>query len=195
MVEFSRSDDRSLTNPARLEQRLLAGEPDALRQVSRLIAAVLASTRFWRLRIQWTDIHQETMMRVVESLRRGRFDASRDFRVYVQAVARYTAMETLKLQDRGPEIELGNASRQAEDGGAETRIIRRQLVRVILQAATPECRELILAYFFEQRDYEEIASSTNAPVGTVKSKLFRCLEGANRAMRRSGSTRARAISR
>ena len=195
MGEFSQTDGRSLGKYSGLERRLLAGDPDALRRVSRLIAGVLASTRFWRLRAQWIDIHQETMMRVVESLRRGRFDASRDFLVYVQAVARYTAMETLKLQDRVPEIEYREASGRGQDAGVEARIIRRQLVRLVLQAATQECRELILAYYLEQRDYDEIASSTKAPVGTVKSKLFRCLEGANRAIRRSDATRARATSR
>ena len=58
---------------------------------------------------------------------------------------------------------------------AERSLTRTQLVRWILNAATEECRRLIRAYFLDEQRYSEIASRMKVPVGTVKSRLFRCL--------------------
>ena len=162
-------------DPGSVEQRLLANDPEALGQVIRWIAAGLASPRFWSLRSEWGDLHQEVLARVVESLNRGRFDASRDFRLYVQGVARYTALQALSGARRGMEMDptMGNPS---EPTGPERHLIERDLVRRALDCSTDECRALIHDYFLLGKDYAELAAEHGVPVGTVKSRLFRCLE-------------------
>src|SRR3990172_1697541 len=77
------------------EHRLLENDPEMLGSVFRWISAVLASPRFWSLRSQWADLLQDSVARVIESLREGRFDPSRNFQAYVQGVARYTALQAL----------------------------------------------------------------------------------------------------
>ena len=84
-----------------VEGRFLRGEPEAVGLVFRWISRVLTLPRFWALREEWADLHQEVLGRVTESLRENRFDDEKDFRTYVQGVARFTAMT---LAPSAPEL-------------------------------------------------------------------------------------------
>src|SRR2546425_10222495 len=75
--------------------RFLENDPEALQQVLRWISTALTSPRFWSLRGEWPDLMQEVLARVVESLRLNRFDPARDFRSYVQGIARFTCLQVL----------------------------------------------------------------------------------------------------
>ena len=160
-------------------RRLLEDDPEALGQVIRWISTALTSPRFWSLRGEWPDLVQEVLARVVESLRLERFDASRDLRVYVQGIARYASLQALNRQLQPTASEPVASPPEAD---AESEVIDRQLVRRVLDLASEECRELIRAYFYEARNYEEIAGVHGVPVGTVKSRLFRCLESAHQSL-------------
>ncbi len=164
-----------------IEGRFLAGEEQAMGQVSRWVARVIASLRFWSLRTEWLDLHQEVMTRLIASLRDGRFDDRQDLRTYVQAVARYTALEMLK---RRPPTPAGPLEDTLSDPGVdvEARAMARQLARLAFDTAPAECRGLMRAYFFEQRSYSEIASSMKLPIGTIESRLARCLENLHEAL-------------
>lgn len=166
-----------------IERRLLENDPEALGQVFRWIASTLTSPQFWSLRSEWRDLHQEVVTRVVESLRHGRFDSSREFHSYVQGVARYTALQALTARPQRSSNEVDGLPSE-KSPTAEERTANRQLVRRILERASEECRELIRAYFLEERSYAEIADGLVLPVGTVKSRLFRCLESARQSIHR-----------
>lgn len=170
-------------DPSTVEGRFLSGDRAAVAEVVRWIARVVASSSFWSLRSEWTDLHQEAMGRVLESLRQGRFDPSQEFRTYVQGVARFTALKALGRQVRGPVLpkDEDEVPELASPDRVEAEIETQQLARQVLDHATEDCRALMQAYFIEERSYAEIAESLAWPVGTVKSKLFRCLEAAHRA--------------
>jgi RNA polymerase sigma factor (sigma-70 family) len=166
-----------------LEARFLRGDLEIVATVIRWITAVLASPRFWSLRPDWLDLHQEAMRRVIESLRQERFDPSQNLRTYVQGVARYTAMQALSTQLHSQSVRALEDLSPARGPGAEESLHSRQLVRRVLSQASNGCRNLLLAYFYEQRSYAEISAAMGVPVGTVKSRLVRCLEKAHRALR------------
>ncbi|HEV8376634.1 MAG TPA: sigma-70 family RNA polymerase sigma factor [Candidatus Polarisedimenticolia bacterium] len=172
-----------------LEARLLVGDPEAVVLVSYWIATFLTMPRYWRLKQEWRDLHQETMTCLIESLRRDRFDTSRDLRAYVQGIARHIATQRLQkmyAEGRG----RFEAPAPDKDANPEHQVMKRQLVRRVLDMASEECRELIAGYFLGQRSYEEIAQELEVPVGTVKSRLFRCLESAYRAVAGIRSSRS-----
>lgn len=177
-----------------VEGRLIAGDDAAVAQVVRWIAQVLASPRFWALRAEWLDLHQDAMARVLESLHRERFDPTQDFRTYVQAVARYTAFEAMTLRRRGAAAIGTDAAAAATVPDLrpwpEEKAASLQVARLALDRASTECRALIRAYFFEQRNYAEIAATLGVPVGTVKSRLARCLEKTQRMLAAGGRERA-----
>lgn len=167
-----------------IERRLLEDDIRALGQVVRWISVVLTAPRFWRLRPEWADLQQEILMRLIESLRQERFDQARDFRVYAQGVARYTALQACSRQGRDT-IGLAEPGPASPGPGPEQRAIRRQMVRRIFDQISNPCRELIRLYFLEDRDYEEIAGMLSLPTGTIKSRLFRCLRAAHKALHRT----------
>jgi len=171
-----------------LPGRLLKNDPEALAQIYRWTSTTLTSPRFWSLRLDWPDLLQESLSRVVESLRQERFDASRDFRTYVQGIARLVSLQAL---ERLAIRRLAEPER-IESGSAvpEAGVIDRQLVRRALDLASDECRELFRLYFFEAKTYQDISQTMDIPIGTVKSRLFRCLECAQRALQ-PGTSRDR----
>jgi RNA polymerase sigma-70 factor (ECF subfamily) len=166
-----------------IEQRLLEDEPQALGQVVRWISVVLTAPRFWPLRAEWADLQQETLMRIISSLRQERFDPSRDFRAYAQGVARYTALQAFGRK-RHDAFEIAGDDLPSPAAGPEERAIQHQLVRRIFEQISEPCRELVRLYFLDEQDYEEIAGRLSLPQGTIKSRLFRCLQAAHRSLHR-----------
>ena len=59
---------------------------------------------------------QEVLGRVIASLRAGRFDPERDFRTYVQGVARFTAFTALSR--RPPEVPASEDGPELPDEAA-----------------------------------------------------------------------------
>lgn len=161
-----------------LEGRFLAGEPEAYGIVVRWVAQVLTLPRFRLVRSEWADLHQEALRRVIESLRAGRFDASLDLRVYVQGIARYTAREALlrrlRAAENGPSAlsDLGEASR------TEELVLADRIVKMVLEKMPEGCRGLFYSLFYQELSHTEIAGRLGVPLGTVKSRLHRCLQRA-----------------
>lgn len=155
---------------------------------------VLTDQRFHALRSDWADLHQEILARIVESLRSGRFDATRDFRTYVHGIARFTALRARnerfdRLHRSAPASQGDRDPEDETDSPAADRLLARE----ILEAADPPCRRLFMLFYFERLAYEEIARQLGVPLGTVKSRLFRCLESAHRRCfgdERPGAARA-----
>ena len=170
------------------EGRFLAGDGQVVGEVIRVVAGVLTLPRFWSLRPDWADLHQEVLRRILESLRQGRFGPTREFLGYAHGVARFTALDALSRKNKESTIESGDAVELAADpegrADAEDHTMARQLARLALDKASPDCRRLFRDYFYKEHTYRELAQSMGVPVGTVKSRLFRCLASAQRAMGR-----------
>ena len=178
--------DYSGYRPDSVEGRFLAGKLEAVAEVGRWVAQVLAAPTFWSLRSEWNDLHQEVLGRVVESLRRRRFDREKDFRTYVQGIARFAGFKAIGRHVQGAsDTELDPDMPEpagGEDQDPEQRIIESQLARQVLETASDECRSLITRYFMRERRYQEIAEELSLPVGTVKSRLFRCMENIHKLL-------------
>ena len=109
----------------------------------------------------------------------------------MQGVARFTAFTALSRRPPEVSVDENGPEPQAEieGGSSEDRLTAAQLARYVLDRASGHCRELLVAYFMEQRSYAEIAEETGQPVGTVKSRLFRCLDAARVAVGGRGAAR------
>lgn len=120
------------------------------------------------------DLLQETFTRLVTH--RGR--APDRFRAWLYTVAanlardhfrsaRYRHTATDGLDDL-------QASSVAED--AFLRSAQREHVAQALQQLSPEQREVVILRFYHDLRLEEIAQISDAPIGTVKSRLFYALK-------------------
>lgn len=162
-----------------IESRLLQGDSEALVEVVRWIAGVLTLPRFWRLRQDWPDLQQEVLSKVIQSLRARRFDPARSLHAYVQGIARHSALHALDRLATRVDAAIFAHGMVPPEVGPEDVVVRDQLVRMVLDLASEECRELIRAYYLEEKSYAEIAAEEEIALGTVKSRLFRCLQSAH----------------
>jgi len=128
------------------------------------------------------DLFQETWIRVVE--RGHQYDGRHEFITWLYAVARNLTIDYLRKQRPvsldGLMEDEGNAPAEP----ADTRPLAWEVVAQHEQAERistallgipVDYRETVLLRFQEGLALEEIATVTGAPVGTVKSRLYRGL--------------------
>ena len=68
---------------------------------------------------------------------------------------------------------------KSENLNPEERYVRKQKIRImreIVNQLKPRYRELVVLRYFREFSYDEIATETELPLGTVKAQLFRARE-------------------
>ncbi|MBI4420092.1 MAG: sigma-70 family RNA polymerase sigma factor [Gemmatimonadetes bacterium] len=133
------------------------------------------------------DLVQDTMLKAFRSWHQYR--PGTNVRAWLLTILRNTFInEYRRERSHGPTVDLADAEAfslfgevQAEDpaGRFFDRIVDQQVLRAI-DELPEEFRETLVLSDVEGLPYQEIAEITGAPVGTVKSRLFR----ARRALQR-----------
>src|SRR5262245_20006122 len=95
----SASSDTQRDADRALAERFAAGDPSALRLVDGWIDAVLRR-HFHSLRDDWEDLRQEIRVRVIDNIRRDRFEGRSSLRTYVHGVARNTGIDAIRARSR-----------------------------------------------------------------------------------------------
>lgn len=158
-----------------------AGDPDA---VTDLVQRY--QTRIYNFALGMTgnaadaeDLAQETFIRAFRGLRRFRGDSS--FKNWLYRIAA-NAAATLhgSRQRRSPvwetRVESGEvAERHLASGGesVERRTMQRQAIDRALATLPTEMRTAVVLHDLQGLEYHEIADVTDAPIGTVMSRIFR----------------------
>jgi RNA polymerase sigma-70 factor, ECF subfamily len=128
------------------------------------------------------DLFQETWIRVLE--RGHQYDGKHEFATWLYAVARNLTIDYLRKKSPLSLDGLMQDEEHALVEPADTRPLaweivqqREQAERVaaVLVSIPAECRETLVLRFQEGLALDEIARVTGAPLGTVKSRLYRGL--------------------
>jgi len=128
------------------------------------------------------DLFQETWLRVLE--RGSQYDAKHEFSTWLFAIARNQAIDFLRkkkpaaleilTEDGETEVPLPDTSqRSAFDLVAESEQSERLMAA--LANIPAEYREAIVLRFHEELSLHDITVVTGAPLGTVKSRIYRGL--------------------
>jgi RNA polymerase sigma-70 factor (ECF subfamily) len=115
------------------------------------------------------DLVQEVFAALIEGADRYRPTGS--FKSYLYRIAANLSSKEWRKERRLVPLEAEPAAREpsgAAEGGGD-----RAKVRAALEALEPEQREAILLREYQGLSYEEIASTLDLPVGTVKSRIAR----------------------
>ena len=140
------------------------------------------------------DLFQETWIRVLE--RGHQYDGQREFSTWLYAVARNLTIDYLRKKSPVSLDGLMENEDHAPFEPIDTRPAAWELVQQGQQAATinaalvgipAEYREAVVLRFQDGLALDEIAAVTGAPLGTVKSRLYR---GLNLLTEKLGGTRA-----
>ena len=131
------------------------------------------------------DLFQETWIRVLE--RGHQYDGKREFSAWLYAVARNLTIDYLRKKSPMSLDGINDARMQDDQAPlepADTRPMAWEIVQQHEQAERintaligipVEYREAVVLRFQEGMALDEIATVTGAPLGTVKSRLYRGL--------------------
>lgn len=157
---------------ARLVQRCLRGEPEAVRRLVEQYQAVVYGlcVRLLGDHHEAEDVSQDVFLRVFRSLRR--WDPSRSLKPWIMGITMNRCRTYLTRRARRPELadylqEL--ASGRPEDDSQELV----QEIQRALQRLRPEYRSVFLLFHEQGLAYEAIAEALDRPVGTIKTWLHR----------------------
>jgi len=129
------------------------------------------------------DLFQETWMRVL--LRGAQYNGKARFDTWLFTIARNLVIDLSRKRQMASLDEMSEAGEDerpfevAIDGPSPleqfaSREDRAEVAEVLLKLE-PNYREVLMLRFHEEMSLEEIASFTNAPLSTVKSRLYRGL--------------------
>lgn len=180
-----------------LVQRVQRGERGAydllvLKYQHKVVKLVM---RYLRDPAEAEDVAQEAFIKAYRALPQFRGDSA--FYTWLYRIAINTAKNALAARDRNPvsyELDTRGGSEDAPDmaarlkdpetpeGLALTEEIR-DTVNHAIEALPEDLRTAIVLRELEGMSYEEIATSMDCPVGTVRSRIFRAREAIDRRLR------------
>jgi RNA polymerase sigma-70 factor (ECF subfamily) len=114
------------------------------------------------------DIVQESFLRAFAAADAFR---GRDPRPWLLAIVRNTSMNFLRKRRTERAVEWRDGLPEPVDGGPSPE--RRLQIRKAIASLPEDYRETLVLREFEGFSYKEIAEATNAPIGTVMSRLSR----------------------
>jgi len=171
-----------------LVARTLRGDPEAFAGlVERYDRAVYhLAYRTLRDQEEAKDVAQEAFFKAYRSLRT--FKPSMRFSTWIFAITYHASCDRLNRRKRYSNEELPDRA-DPSAGPAESVIAgdeARQL-RDAIAALPQKYRAVVTLYHLQGRQYEEIATVLQIPIGTVKTHLFRAKEQLRRMLSHNGA--------
>lgn len=119
------------------------------------------------------EVFQEVFARTYEHLERLRSDEA--IRPWIGQLTRRLAIDRLRAARRE---QLGDDALERVEGQADEAIDRLELaiaVHAALATLPENCREILDRFFARGESYHEIAQALGLPMGTIASRISRCL--------------------
>jgi len=174
--------------------RCLQGDASAWEEVYRRhygrVKQVIGWRRWGFSPIEVEDGVQEVFLQLVRALPGFRREAS--LATFLTHLARNRCISNLRRKTagkRGREELSATLEGEREEGmpftpavdpdpGPEASVLSAEQARLVaraLEALSPECRQVLSLRYYKQLSYKEICSALSLPLGTVCSRLKRCL--------------------
>jgi RNA polymerase sigma-70 factor (ECF subfamily) len=119
------------------------------------------------------DVFQEVFARAYEHLGRLRDDEA--IRPWIGQLTRRLAIDRLRASSREqPDAEAVEMVEQPEEPELE-RIELALAVHAAMATLPEHCQEILDRFFAQEQSYQEIASALGIPMGTIASRISRCL--------------------
>ncbi|MBS2772046.1 sigma-70 family RNA polymerase sigma factor [Anoxybacillus rupiensis] len=118
------------------------------------------------------DATQEVLVRIFLSLSQYQ---SQGFKAWITRIAVNYAIDVKRKRERKREEALEATEPEAAEN-VEQLVIKKaekEQVRRRLEEIPPSYREIIYAYYIEEKSYQQIAKEQNIAVKTVETKLYR----------------------
>ncbi len=119
------------------------------------------------------DVFQEVFARTYEHLSTLRADDA--IRAWIGQLTRRLAIDRLRVTSREA---LGGKVLEQLEGRADAELDRIELalgVHAAMATLSEQCQEILDRFFAREQSYQEIAAALEIPMGTVASRISRCL--------------------
>lgn len=119
------------------------------------------------------DVFQEVFTRTYEHLDRLQSDSA--IRPWIGQLTRRLAIDRLRLSRRES---LGDESLEQIEGRADGEVEQIDLalgVRAAMETLPGHCQEILDRFFARGESYHQIAAALDIPMGTIASRISRCL--------------------
>jgi RNA polymerase sigma-70 factor (ECF subfamily) len=194
LIFFFEEDVLSLREDKELVSQCLSGSEEAWLQLYRRTYNTIQFVTHWK---KWhfsneeaEEIMQDVFMSLITSLRTFNFGCSMETFASniaknrcISEIRRITAAkregdkDSISIYDTDeegvPRVTLEDTQSSFED------TLQKDETRILLESALnsigEKCREIINLKYYENRSYDEIVSLLNIPMGTMASRLKRCL--------------------
>jgi RNA polymerase sigma factor (sigma-70 family) len=156
-----------------LARRFVAGEVESVRRIYARYARPVFTVAFSRLadRHLAEEAVQETFLKAWRA--RATFDPDRSLSPWLYMIARRTAADIARREQRRPTTTPLSATLAADDPEQEGDPWEAWQVRCALRDLGGDERELIRLTHYVGLTHSQIAERTGLPIGTVKSRLHR----------------------
>lgn len=156
-------------------ERLRDGDRLALAQTTRLLNSFLARWGAYDLRDEWDDLVQEVLVAALRALDANELRDRAAVVGYLKSTTRFKFIDRLKTQarqQRQAHLPWDDAIEQRLEPVASTPSTERgaDLRRALERLGQAE-RSAVAAVYLRGETYEEAATSTGTPLGTLKRRL------------------------
>jgi RNA polymerase sigma-70 factor (ECF subfamily) len=159
-------------------ERVLAGNSDAFEHIVRRWHRPLINLayRFCRDNGRAEDMAQEAFLRAYRALHQWRKDAAFSTWLFALATNAYRSElrrippKTIAIEEIG---ELQDTRASNKDLEAQE---RDRAVRELVLTLPPKYRDVVVLFYFHEKDISAAAKSLGLPEGTIKARLFRARE-------------------
>jgi RNA polymerase sigma-70 factor (ECF subfamily) len=128
---------------------------------------------------QAEDIFQEVFIKIIDTLRKGKYNHEGKFSQWAMRIAYNLCVDYFRRSKRRPQVQptedfdIFDVLRIAEDN-AEQRIIRSQThekVRKLVDMLPPEQREVVILRHYADMSFKEIAALTRVSINTALGRM------------------------
>ena len=126
------------------------------------------------------DIFQETFIKVITTIKQGRYHESGRFGAWIARIARNLAIDTFRQERAEATVSADDADRDIlnrrdiSDGTVEDMIIDIQIeddVRRLVELLPPSQREVLTMRYYQDLSFKEIAELTNVSINTALGRM------------------------
>lgn len=119
------------------------------------------------------DVFQEVLTRTYEHLDRLRDDGA--IRPWIAQLTRRLAIDHLRASAREQADEQALVVLDEQAGAELERLDEALTVRCAIDTMPEECREVLDRFFAQDQSYADISRALELPMGTIASRISRCL--------------------
>jgi RNA polymerase sigma-70 factor (ECF subfamily) len=130
------------------------------------------------------DVFQEVFARTYEHL--GRLRADEAIRPWIGQLTRRLAIDRLRATSRE---QLGTEALEQLEGRADAELERIEVavsVREAMSTLPDHCQDILDRFFAHGQTYQEISAALEIPMGTIASRISRCLAKLRELLSESG---------